>query len=55
MPEKPRTRCGFFGDHGFDNKITSMRVEWRSFPLMSHMIRIFLVLFGFVWDCFSFL
>uniref|UniRef100_A0A8C7Z032 Ectonucleotide pyrophosphatase/phosphodiesterase 2 n=1 Tax=Oryzias sinensis TaxID=183150 RepID=A0A8C7Z032_9TELE len=24
-PEKPRTRCGFFGDHGFDNKITSMR------------------------------
>uniref|UniRef100_A0A3Q4I8V0 Ectonucleotide pyrophosphatase/phosphodiesterase 2 n=1 Tax=Neolamprologus brichardi TaxID=32507 RepID=A0A3Q4I8V0_NEOBR len=26
MPEKPRTRCGFFGDHGFDNKITSMRV-----------------------------
>ncbi|XP_005944849.1 ectonucleotide pyrophosphatase/phosphodiesterase family member 2 [Haplochromis burtoni] len=25
MPEKPRTRCGFFGDHGFDNKITSMR------------------------------
>ncbi|KAG8004828.1 Ectonucleotide pyrophosphatase/phosphodiesterase family member 2, partial [Nibea albiflora] len=25
MPEKLRTRCGFFGDHGFDNKITSMR------------------------------
>ncbi|XP_061520357.1 ectonucleotide pyrophosphatase/phosphodiesterase family member 2-like isoform X2 [Phycodurus eques] len=25
MPEKMRTRCGFFGDHGFDNKITSMR------------------------------
>uniref|UniRef100_A0A3Q0RT59 Ectonucleotide pyrophosphatase/phosphodiesterase 2 n=1 Tax=Amphilophus citrinellus TaxID=61819 RepID=A0A3Q0RT59_AMPCI len=25
MPEKPRTRCGFFGDHGFDNKINSMR------------------------------
>lgn len=28
MPEKLRTRCGFFGDHGFDNKITSMRVLW---------------------------
>lgn len=27
MPEKLRTRCGFFGDHGFDNKITSMRVR----------------------------
>uniref|UniRef100_A0A8D3DRP3 SMB domain-containing protein n=1 Tax=Scophthalmus maximus TaxID=52904 RepID=A0A8D3DRP3_SCOMX len=27
MPEKLRTRCGFFGDHGFDNKITSMRVK----------------------------
>uniref|UniRef100_A0A8C5FKL6 SMB domain-containing protein n=1 Tax=Gadus morhua TaxID=8049 RepID=A0A8C5FKL6_GADMO len=25
MPEVRRTRCGFFGDHGFDNKITSMR------------------------------
>uniref|UniRef100_A0A8D0CVF2 Ectonucleotide pyrophosphatase/phosphodiesterase 2 n=1 Tax=Sander lucioperca TaxID=283035 RepID=A0A8D0CVF2_SANLU len=25
MPEKLRTRCGFNGDHGFDNKITSMR------------------------------
>uniref|UniRef100_A0A3Q3MZK3 SMB domain-containing protein n=1 Tax=Mastacembelus armatus TaxID=205130 RepID=A0A3Q3MZK3_9TELE len=25
MPEKLRARCGFFGDHGFDNKITSMR------------------------------
>uniref|UniRef100_A0A665UBU7 SMB domain-containing protein n=1 Tax=Echeneis naucrates TaxID=173247 RepID=A0A665UBU7_ECHNA len=25
MPEKLRSRCGFFGDHGFDNKITSMR------------------------------
>ncbi|XP_056154936.1 ectonucleotide pyrophosphatase/phosphodiesterase family member 2 [Lampris incognitus] len=25
MPEVKRTRCGFFGDHGFDNKITSMR------------------------------
>uniref|UniRef100_A0AAQ6AE41 SMB domain-containing protein n=1 Tax=Amphiprion ocellaris TaxID=80972 RepID=A0AAQ6AE41_AMPOC len=25
MPEKLRTRCGFLGDHGFDNKITSMR------------------------------
>uniref|UniRef100_A0A3Q1G9Y5 Ectonucleotide pyrophosphatase/phosphodiesterase 2 n=1 Tax=Acanthochromis polyacanthus TaxID=80966 RepID=A0A3Q1G9Y5_9TELE len=25
MPEKQRTHCGFFGDHGFDNKITSMR------------------------------
>ncbi|XP_028298648.1 ectonucleotide pyrophosphatase/phosphodiesterase family member 2-like isoform X1 [Gouania willdenowi] len=25
MPEKLRNRCGFFGDHGFDNKITSMR------------------------------
>ncbi|XP_063755101.1 ectonucleotide pyrophosphatase/phosphodiesterase family member 2-like isoform X1 [Eleginops maclovinus] len=25
MPEKWRKRCGFFGDHGFDNKITSMR------------------------------
>ncbi|XP_061902828.1 ectonucleotide pyrophosphatase/phosphodiesterase family member 2-like isoform X1 [Entelurus aequoreus] len=25
MPEKMRTRCGFYGDHGFDNKITSMR------------------------------
>uniref|UniRef100_A0A3Q3JSX3 SMB domain-containing protein n=1 Tax=Monopterus albus TaxID=43700 RepID=A0A3Q3JSX3_MONAL len=25
MPEKLRTHCGFFGDHGFDNKITSMR------------------------------
>ncbi|XP_008420855.1 ectonucleotide pyrophosphatase/phosphodiesterase family member 2 [Poecilia reticulata] len=25
LPEKPRSRCGFFGDHGFDNKITSMR------------------------------
>ncbi|XP_077446710.1 autotaxin-like isoform X2 [Stigmatopora argus] len=25
MPEKLRTRCGFFGDHGFDNKINSMR------------------------------
>lgn len=25
MPEKQRSRCGFFGDHGFDNKITSMR------------------------------
>ncbi|XP_051925798.1 ectonucleotide pyrophosphatase/phosphodiesterase family member 2-like isoform X2 [Hippocampus zosterae] len=25
MPEKMRPRCGFFGDHGFDNKITSMR------------------------------
>uniref|UniRef100_UPI003AAFB1D1 autotaxin-like n=1 Tax=Centroberyx gerrardi TaxID=166262 RepID=UPI003AAFB1D1 len=25
MPEIKRTRCGFFGDHGFDNKITSMR------------------------------
>uniref|UniRef100_A0A3Q2PFP6 Ectonucleotide pyrophosphatase/phosphodiesterase 2 n=1 Tax=Fundulus heteroclitus TaxID=8078 RepID=A0A3Q2PFP6_FUNHE len=24
-PEKPRSRCGFFGDHGFDNRITSMR------------------------------
>lgn len=29
MPEKLRSRCGFFGDHGFDNKITSMRVrDW---------------------------
>lgn len=26
MPEKLRSRCGFFGDHGFDNKITSMKV-----------------------------
>ncbi|KAF7210747.1 transcript variant X2 [Nothobranchius furzeri] len=25
VPEKPRNRCGFSGDHGFDNKITSMR------------------------------
>ncbi|XP_069372354.1 autotaxin isoform X1 [Paralichthys olivaceus] len=25
MPERLRSRCGFFGDHGFDNKITSMR------------------------------
>uniref|UniRef100_A0AAQ4PNS6 SMB domain-containing protein n=1 Tax=Gasterosteus aculeatus aculeatus TaxID=481459 RepID=A0AAQ4PNS6_GASAC len=25
MPESRRSRCGFFGDHGFDNKITSMR------------------------------
>uniref|UniRef100_A0A3Q2C9W6 Ectonucleotide pyrophosphatase/phosphodiesterase 2 n=1 Tax=Cyprinodon variegatus TaxID=28743 RepID=A0A3Q2C9W6_CYPVA len=25
MPEKPRTPCFFFGDHGFDNKYTSMR------------------------------
>ncbi|XP_076027638.1 autotaxin-like isoform X2 [Genypterus blacodes] len=25
MPEIKRTRCGFFGDHGFDNKINSMR------------------------------
>uniref|UniRef100_A0A8C6WSH2 Uncharacterized protein n=1 Tax=Neogobius melanostomus TaxID=47308 RepID=A0A8C6WSH2_9GOBI len=25
MPEKLRGRCGFNGDHGFDNKITSMR------------------------------
>ncbi|XP_046875784.1 ectonucleotide pyrophosphatase/phosphodiesterase family member 2 isoform X2 [Hypomesus transpacificus] len=27
MPEnrKPPGRCGFFGDHGFDNKITSMK------------------------------
>ncbi|TNM92642.1 hypothetical protein fugu_018044 [Takifugu bimaculatus] len=24
-PEKPRTRCGFFGDHGFDNMLKSMR------------------------------
>lgn len=29
MPEKLRSRCGFFGDHGFDNKITSMRVKSR--------------------------
>ncbi|CAL8293003.1 unnamed protein product [Merluccius merluccius] len=25
MPEVKRSRCGFLGDHGFDNKITSMR------------------------------
>ncbi|CAF93837.1 unnamed protein product, partial [Tetraodon nigroviridis] len=24
-PEKPRSRCGFFGDHGFDNMLGSMR------------------------------
>ncbi|XP_034016368.1 ectonucleotide pyrophosphatase/phosphodiesterase family member 2 isoform X2 [Thalassophryne amazonica] len=31
MPEKLRTRCGFFGDHGFDNKITSMRTIFMGY------------------------
>lgn len=51
MPEKLRSRCGFFGDHGFDNKITSMRVRWRFTHLYAVNHKSVLTLTGFcdVW------